>query len=143
MIKRCFNDISNYWLINRHGVIRILTWTMRRVLFFDFQKSNTRWSYYIALSSPIEITRLIIGTKYSDEYVKTSENSNRRVFIRLWLWIKNITKLDGFNLLVNWETSPFIMQSLKAQIKPDILTSYMCLRFGSQYRNSRITTSKK
>ena len=35
------------------------------------------------------------------------------------------------------------MQSLNAQIKPDILTSYMGLRFGSQYRNSRITISKK
>jgi len=38
--------------------------------------------------------------------------------------LKDITKLDGFNQLVDWENSPFYKQVLKLKPKSDILAAY-------------------
>ena len=50
--------------------------------------------------------------------------------------LKDITKLDDLNQVVDWENSSFFTQALRNQIKPDILILYQDLRLGSQYRNS-------
>jgi hypothetical protein len=38
--------------------------------------------------------------------------------------LKDITKLDDLNQVVDWENSSFFTQALRNQIKPDILILY-------------------